>query len=61
MITLSQEDEAEPFKAYSGKFVLRLPPDYHRAAAIAAQAEGLSLNQWAAKAIRAAVENGERA
>ena len=56
-----QEDEAEPFKAYSGKFVLRLPPEYHRAAAIAAQAEGLSLNQWAAMAIRAAVENGEHA
>jgi len=45
----------------SGKFVLRLPPEYHRAAAIAAQAEGLSLNQWAAMAIRAAVENGEHA
>lgn len=56
-----QEDEAEPFKAYSGKFVLRLPPEYHRAAAIAAQAEGLSLNQWAAMAIRAAVEDGEHA
>jgi predicted HicB family RNase H-like nuclease len=47
-----REDGAEPFKAYSGKFVLRLSPEDHRAAALAAQAAGLSLNQWAANAVR---------
>lgn len=32
--------------------MLRLSPEDHRAAALAAQAAGLSLNQWAANAVR---------
>lgn len=49
-----KEDEVEPFKTYSGKFVLRLPAEDHGAAAQAAQAAGLSLNQWAVKVLREA-------
>lgn len=41
----------EPEKPASGKLMLRVPPEVHGAALIAAQAAGTSLNQWAAKAL----------
>lgn len=44
----------EPRKNFSGKFVLRVAPEVHEAAAIAAAAQGESLNQWAAGAIKEA-------
>ena len=44
----------EPKKHYSGKFVLRLDPNVHEAATIAAAAHGKSLNQWAVDTIRSA-------
>jgi predicted HicB family RNase H-like nuclease len=40
-----------PDKPFSGKFNLRLDPEIHREAAIAAREGGLSLNQWVAEAI----------
>lgn len=43
-----------PRKHFSGKFSLRVDPELHEAAAIAAAAHGQSLNQWAAEAIRQA-------
>ena len=42
----------EPRKHFSGKFSLRVDPATHDAAAIAAAAQGQSLNQWATQAIR---------
>ncbi|MDD2810317.1 type II toxin-antitoxin system HicB family antitoxin [Rhodoferax sp.] len=44
----------EPRKHYSGKFSLRVDPATHQAAAIAAAAQGQSLNQWATQTIRQA-------
>ncbi|WP_341703262.1 type II toxin-antitoxin system HicB family antitoxin [Ferrovibrio sp.] len=44
----------QPDRPYSGKIPLRLDPALHRRAAIRAQAEGLSLNQWIANRIAAA-------
>lgn len=44
------EDGVEPRKHFSGKFSLRVDPELHEAAAIAAAAHGQSLNQWAAEA-----------
>ncbi len=38
-------------KPASGKIMLRVPPELHSAALIAAKAAGTSLNQWAAKAL----------
>jgi len=38
-------------KPASGKIMLRVPPEVHAAAAIAAKASGKSLNQWAAEAL----------
>ena len=39
--------QIDPYRNYSGKFVLRLSPHAHAAAARAAAAKGVSLNQWA--------------
>ena len=44
----------EPQSAASGKLMLRVDPAVHRAALIAAQAEGKSLNQWAERVLEAA-------
>lgn len=44
----------QPEKPASGKLMLRVGPEIHSAALIAAQASGVSLNQWAAKALQAA-------
>jgi predicted HicB family RNase H-like nuclease len=38
-------------RPYSGRIPLRVSPDTHRRAAMRAQAEGLSLNQWIARRI----------
>ena len=43
----------KPQKTYSGKFVVRVEPEVHARAAIAAQAEGKSLNAWIEDAITA--------
>ena len=40
-----------PQKTYSGKFLVRVEPELHARAAIAAQAEGKSLNAWISDAI----------
>ena len=37
----------KPTKPASGKLMLRIPPEVHGAALVAAQANGISLNQWA--------------
>jgi predicted HicB family RNase H-like nuclease len=44
----------KPEKPYSGKIMLRVPPDVHAAAALAAEAAGESLNQWATDTLRRA-------
>ena len=43
-----------PDRPYSGQIPLRLDPELHRRAAIRAQAEGVSLNQWIARRIELA-------
>ena len=52
------EDGVDPHKHFSGKFSLRVAPELHEAAATAAAAQGQSLNQWAAEAIRQAAQMG---
>ncbi len=49
-----EEDGVEPRRQFSGKFILRLDPQIHEAATIAAAAHGKSLNQWAADALKKA-------
>ena len=36
-----------PQKSYSGKLLLRVPPEVHAAVAIAAEVSGKSINKWA--------------
>jgi len=38
-----------PQKPYSGRLMLRVPPEVHAAVAVAAQVSGKSINQWAAE------------
>ena len=40
-----------PDRPYSGRIPLRVSPETHRRAAMHAQSEGLSLNQWIARRI----------
>jgi len=44
-----------PEKPTSGKLMLRVPPEVHSAALIAAQSAGKSLNQWATEVLKNAV------
>lgn len=48
----------EPEKPASGKLMLRVPPEVHSRAIVAAQSQGKSLNQWATEALRRAVADG---
>lgn len=40
-----------PEKPASGKLLLRLPPELHAAASVAAESAGKSLNQWMVDAL----------
>lgn len=44
----------KPEKPASGKLMLRVPPEVHGAALVAAQASGKSLNQWATEVLQLA-------
>lgn len=45
-----------PEKPASGKLLLRVPPEIHGRAMVAAQAAGKSLNQWATEVLQHAVQ-----
>ena len=40
------EQGEQPDKPFSGRLILRLPPELHRKAYVQAQQAGKSLNQW---------------
>ncbi len=46
-LTTCAELGRAPQKPYSGKLMLRVPPEVHARAAMMAQAHGVSINQWA--------------
>jgi len=46
-----KEQGVRPEKPASGKLMLRVPPEVHGAALVAAQAAGKSLNQWATEVL----------
>jgi len=46
----------EPDKPYSGKFLVRVGPELHKAAAIRARVENKSLNSWVHDALEHAVK-----
>ncbi len=45
----------EPNKPYSGQFRLRLPPELHARAAMAAEMHGQSLNTWVSDVIEKSI------
>ena len=51
-----KERGINPEKPASGKLLLRVPPEVHGRALIAAQAAGKSLNQWATEALQYAAQ-----
>ena len=56
-IEVCAEKGIEPRRSYSGKFNLRIAPELHERLAIAAQAEGKSINTLAAEALSMRVAN----
>jgi predicted HicB family RNase H-like nuclease len=50
-LEVCREQGIEPRRSYSGKFNLRIPPELHERLAIAAQAEGKSINALAQEAL----------
>jgi predicted HicB family RNase H-like nuclease len=51
-LAVCKEKNIEPRRHFSGKFNLRIPPELHEQLAIAAQAEGKSINTLAQEALR---------
>lgn len=51
-LEVCKEKGIEPRRHFSGKFNLRIPPDLHEKLAIAAQAEGKSINNLAQEALQ---------
>lgn len=54
-ITSCKQLGKTPQKPVSGKIMVRMTPELHRSALVAAEAAGKSLNQWAEEVIAAAV------
>ena len=53
-IEASEQLGREPQKPYSGRLMLRIDPEVHAAASIAAKVKGTSLNKWAEQVLREA-------
>lgn len=49
-----EERSEEPDRPFSGRLMLRLPPDVHRDVYVRARQEGKSLNQWIAEKLEQA-------
>ncbi len=52
-----EEQGLRPEKPVSGKILLRVTPEMHNAALVAAQAAGVSLNQWITDVLHEATRN----
>jgi predicted HicB family RNase H-like nuclease len=52
-----RERGEEPDRPFSGKFVVRIPPEVHREAFLKAKSIGKSLNAWVKEVIEKAVES----
>ena len=51
-LKICAERNREPDKPFSGRVVLRMEPEIHRAAVTAAKSGGLSLNSWILNAVK---------
>lgn len=55
-LTDCKKEGVTPEKPASGKLLLRVPPEIHGRALVAAKASGKSLNQWAIEVLQHAVQ-----
>lgn len=51
-LKICAERNREPDKPFSGRVVLRMEPEIHRAAVTAAKSGGISLNSWILNAVK---------
>ncbi|MCE7989027.1 MAG: type II toxin-antitoxin system HicB family antitoxin [Caldilinea sp. CFX5] len=51
-LEVCREKGIEPYRSYSGRFNIRIPPQLHERVAIMAEAEGKSLNALAQEALQ---------
>ena len=51
-IAMSKKHGVDPQKPYSGKLMLRIPPEIHAKVARIAQASGKSINAWVAETLQ---------
>ncbi|MCE2483669.1 MAG: type II toxin-antitoxin system HicB family antitoxin [Alphaproteobacteria bacterium] len=56
-LAVCAERGRRPDKPFSGKIPLRVSPEIHRAAALAAKAQGTSLNAWLAETVARATSS----
>jgi predicted HicB family RNase H-like nuclease len=56
-LTMSQELGRPPAKPYSGRLMLRIPPEVHAQVAAIAAGQGKSLNAWAQEVLERAVSS----
>ena len=54
-IDFCRERNEKPEKPFSGKFNLRISPELHREAYVAAKQSGMSLNSWVCDVLKHAV------
>ena len=54
-LAMCAERGQQPERPYSGKFTVRIDPEMHRDAAIAASKQGKTMDQWTFDAIREAI------
>jgi predicted HicB family RNase H-like nuclease len=59
-LELCAEAGKDPERPYRGEFLVRTTPEVHRAAAIAAESEGMSLNAWVEATISSVAEPARR-
>lgn len=59
-LSVCEQRGEEPERPFSGKLNLRLGSDLHRAAALAAAAEGESLNNWLVRVVESAAKGGPK-
>jgi len=54
-LDMCREDGVEPYKAFSGKFNVRIEPELHADIVVTAKSKGESLNQFVAETLEHAV------
>ena len=56
-LEVCQENAIEPYKSFSGKFMMLIPSDLHEQVTTIATSHGISLNQWVTNTFANAVNN----